>query len=76
MPHPQHLAPRVTGVSPEKVPGEQLARSFPAVLRAPIVPRVIRFAEDMLEKDLRDNRNMGTWEPATSWSTPTPGVAR
>lgn len=38
---------------------EQLAKSFPTVLRAPIVPRVIRFAEDMLEKDLRDNRNIG-----------------
>ncbi|CAO2611189.1 Methylthioribose-1-phosphate isomerase [Lemmus lemmus] len=29
------------------------------VLRASIAPRVIRFAEDMLEKDLRDNRNIG-----------------
>lgn len=38
---------------------ELLPRSFPAVLRTPIVPRVIRFTEDMLEKDLRDNRNIG-----------------
>ncbi|CAO2611191.1 Methylthioribose-1-phosphate isomerase [Lemmus lemmus] len=35
------------------------ARFFPTVLRASIAPRVIRFAEDMLEKDLRDNRNIG-----------------
>jgi len=29
------------------------------VLRASFVPRVIRFAEDMLEKDLKDNRSIG-----------------
>lgn len=29
------------------------------MLRASFVPRVIRFAEDMLEKDLKDNRSIG-----------------
>lgn len=37
----------------------KVSGSLPTVLRASFVPRVIRFAEDMLEKDLKDNRSIG-----------------
>lgn len=53
----------MTGVSPGEPHNFEEWRAagqvLPSSLRASVVPRVIGLAEDMLEKDLRDNRNIG-----------------